>query len=353
MADDLLLVGSIPHDSNFDAMNMFGGPLGANLVALPDGEVGWRRFWITRVHFQVVALHPDIEILQRPRRDNGVERIYPHDATDSWNFKVRDGVERIVFGHPGWRLGYYQDAINSYRIFQVMKQQGALPKSLRFQVSIPTAISAMPPRVFPVPGDLEKVRPGYIDAVRAEIQAMLTKIPANELAIQWDCSTELQDVYGRANLPEEGGLERNVPQFHALSKDIPEETAVGVHLCFGTLGGWPRFAPDSAHRAIELANGIIKGAGRRIDWMHIPMLNREDAGYYAPLAKLQHGSTRIFLGMIHNMENFETRFAQARKFLPEFGIGAYCGFGRRLPSELPETLNEHLQAMEVMRRFKA
>jgi hypothetical protein len=38
------------------AMAMFGGPLGAHLHSLPNGEVGWRRFWITRVHFQVLAL---------------------------------------------------------------------------------------------------------------------------------------------------------------------------------------------------------------------------------------------------------------------------------------------------------
>jgi len=236
-------------------------------------------------------------------------------------------------------------------VFRLLKQQGSLPAGLRFQVSIPTAISAMPPRVFPVPGDLEKVRAGYIDAVNAEISAILTKIPAGELAIQWDCSTELQDVYGGANLPEEGGVARNTPQFHALSHGIPGEVAVGVHLCFGTLGGWPRFAPPSANRAIELANGIIKGAGRKIDWVHIPLLNRDDDAYYQTLAQLEPGPARIFLGMVHNMDSFETRYRLARKYLPEFGVGAYCGFGRRLPSELPETLNEHLQALNVMRAF--
>jgi hypothetical protein len=130
---------------------------------------------------------------------------------------VREGVEKVVFGHPGWRLGFYQEALNSYHVFKMLKHQGKLPAHLRFQVSIPAAVSALPPRVFPVPGDLEKVRPGYIDAVRAEVQAILEHIPASELAIQWDCSSELQDAYGKvAGLPPEGMIERNLPQIHAV-----------------------------------------------------------------------------------------------------------------------------------------
>ena len=224
MDGDTLLVGSIPLTTPAEALEVFGGPLGPHLASLPDGEVGFRQFWITRVHFQVLAIHPDLEVIQRPRRDDGIERIYAHDASDNWNFRVREGVEKVVFGHPGWRLGFYQEALNSYHVFKMLKQQGKLPAHLRFQVSIPAAVSALPPRVFPAPGDLAKVRPGYIDAVRAEVQAILEHIPPSELAIQWDCSSELQDAYGQvAGLPPEGMIERNLPQIHALSHDLPEE----------------------------------------------------------------------------------------------------------------------------------
>ena len=67
---DVMLVGSIPHNSTPEAMAMFGEPLGAHLKTIPDGEVGMRRFWISRVHFQVLALHPDLEIIQRPRKED-------------------------------------------------------------------------------------------------------------------------------------------------------------------------------------------------------------------------------------------------------------------------------------------
>ena len=348
---DALLVGSIPLDSAPEAMSMFGGALGPNLRSMPDGEVGLRRFWITRVHFQVLATHPDLEVIQFPRRDAGVERIYPHDATDSWNFRVREGVERVVFGHPGWRLGFYQDAVNSYYVFNDLKQKGVLPQSLRFQVSVPSAVSALPPRVFPREGDLDKVMPGFEDALRAEVAAIAAKIPPEDLAIQWDCSMELQQAYGGApGLSPDAAIARNVASLRAISSSLPEAAELGFHLCFGTLGGWPRFEPDSADRAIALANAIIEGVGRRVDWVHIPMLNRVDEVYYAALADLRPRDARVYLGLIHNMDTFERRLALARRYLPAFGIGAYCGFGRRRPSEMPDVLNEHVAALDIAAR---
>jgi hypothetical protein len=351
MKGDTLLVGSIPLRSTGEAIETFGGALGPHLESLPDGEVGWRQFWVSRVHFQVFAIHPDLEVIQRPGPDGGIERIYPHDATDNWNFRVRDGVERVAFGHPGWRLGFYQEAVNSYHLFKGLKKQGRLPAGLRFQVSIPTAVSALPPRVFPVPGDLEKVRPGYIEAARAEIAAIAGEIPPQELAIQWDCSTELQDAYGMVkDLPPQGMIERNLAQITALSRDIPDDAQLGFHLCFGTLGGWPRFEPNSTDKAVELANAFIEGSGRRVDWMHIPLLARTDDAYYVPLAGLRPGGTRIYLGMIHNMATFAERLAAARRHLDDFGVAAYCGFGRRSPSELPEILKDHIAAVDLLRR---
>jgi hypothetical protein len=47
------------------------------------------------------------------------------------------------------------------------------------------------------------------------------------------------------------------------------------------------------------------------------------------------------------MARFKERIAVARKYLPEFGLGAYCGFGRQPRSELQNILNEHLQAVAM------
>jgi catechol 2,3-dioxygenase-like lactoylglutathione lyase family enzyme len=348
MGEQLLLVGSVPLDTAQDVFQSFGAPLGNFLAAMPDGEVGPRSHWISRVHYQVFAGHPELEILAHPRPDNGIERLNPRDASDSWKFKLRDGVEQVRFGDPGWRLGYARDALNSYFIFRTLKEKGLLAPHLRFQVSMPMVNSVLPPRIFPVAGDLDRIKPGFTAALAAELAMIIAKIPGKELAIQWDCSTELQDAYGAVpGLPKTGGIARNLDEVRRLSPLIPAEVALGYHFCFGTLGGWPRFAPDDLGATVDLANAFVAASGRRVDWIHIPVLDRSDDAFFRPLARLDPKGARVYLGAIHNMNHFRDRLAAARRFLPEFGLGAFCGFGRAPVETLPAILADHLKAMEL------
>jgi hypothetical protein len=351
-AGGLLLVGSIPLDTPAQVFETFGAPLGRHLLAMPDGEVGPRRHWISRVHYQVLAGHPELEVVQHPAPDErGIERQFPRNAADAWWFRVKPGVEQVRFGDPGWRLGYARDALNSYFVFRVMKERGVLPAHLRFQVSMPMVNSVLPPRIFPNSDDLARIRPGYQAALRAEIATIVERIPAQELAIQWDCATELQDAYGGVpGLPIDGAIERNLAQVRALSPHIPEGVALGYHLCFGTLGGWPRFQPADLGQAVNLANAFVAASGRRVDWIHIPVLDRSDDAFFSPLARLEPQGARVYLGMVHNMSGFGARFAAARRYLPAFGLGAYCGFGRLPPAQMPQVLAEHLAAVELASR---
>jgi hypothetical protein len=349
MDKKLLMVGSVPFDTVKEVFDTFGTTLSADLLALPDGEVGPRRHWISRVHYQVFAGHPELELLRRPRPDNGVERLHPRDASDSWQFKVKDGVDRVRFGDPGWRLGCTRDAVNSYFVFQTMKEKGLLPAGLRFQVSLPSVNSLVPPRVFPNTSDLGRIKPGLEDAMRAEVAKIVELIPAKDLAIQWDCATEVQDAYGAIReLPADGIIERNVHQFRHLSPHIPEDVLLGYHFCFGTLGGWPRFRPNDLGATVTLANAIVEGSGRRVDWIHVPTLDRTDDAFFAPLAKLKPRGARVYLGAIHNMDTFAERIAIARKYLPDFGLAAYCGLGRHTAEEMPRVLEEHRQALRAV-----
>ena len=348
MSSAVLLVGSIPLDTADEVFRTFGATLGPSLAAMPDGEVGPRKHWISRIHFQVLAGHYQLEAVRHPQPENGVERLFPRNARDSWLFKVKDGVESVNFGDPGWRLGYTRDAVNSYFVFKTLREKGVLAKSLRFQVSLPSVISALPPRIFPNPADVAKIRPGYTDALAAEIGMIAQKIPNEDLAIQWDCSTEVQDVYGAVpGLPKEGAIERNVEQFCRLSPLVPEKALLGYHLCFGTLGGWPRFAPPDLSATVELANAAIEASGRRVDWIHIPVLDGVGDAFFAPLKNLKPRSARVYLGVVHHMDGFKERIALARKYLPDFGVAGYCGFGRIPPDQMPAVLEEHVQALEL------
>lgn len=349
MSKDLLLVGSIPLDTVEDVFGQFGRTLGGQLMSLPDGEVGLRRHWISRVHYQVLAIHPDIKILRHPRPDDGVERLFPHDASDSWQFRLRPGATLPRFDEPGWRLGFARDAISSYFVFKTLRQQGVLPPHLRFQVALPTVNSMLPPRIFPEPGDVAKLTPGLTEILQSEVATIVNNIPNDDLAIQFDCVTEIQDAYGgMPELPRDGAIERNLGQVRSILPAIPARVAVGFHFCFGTLGGWPRFRPNDLGPAVMLANAFVETADRQVDWLHVPVLDDADDAFLAPLTALNPRGARVYLGVVHHMDGFAARVAAARRFLPQFGIAGYCGFGRMPSSDMPRVLAEHLQAIATI-----
>ena len=54
--------------------------VGAFPRPMPDGEVGPRSHWISRVHYQVLAAHPELEVPGTPApRRSGVERLNPRN----------------------------------------------------------------------------------------------------------------------------------------------------------------------------------------------------------------------------------------------------------------------------------
>jgi hypothetical protein len=329
-------------------MRHFGGALGRYLTALPDGEIGERQFWVIRQHFRVLHGHSDIVTVQRPLRDDGVERLIPHGRHDKWLFQVRDGVDRVQFGERGWRLGYARDAINSYCVFKLLKEQGAIPQHLRFQVSIPTPNSVISSENWPRADDLPRVRPGYEDAVAAEVETICSRIPHDQLTIQFDSVWELGEAYGYfGEIARRDAVERNTGQILRIASAIPRAVNLGFHLCFGTFGGWPRIQSNDLQPAVVMANGFITAAGRHVDWMHIPLANILDQTYYAPLANLDLRGARLYLGLIHHMESFETRLALTRKYCEDFGLAAYCGLGRVPLDQLPQAIHDHEQAIAI------
>lgn len=351
MKNPLLLVGSVPLDTTEEVMRTFGGRLGAYLPAIPDGEVGERRSWVNRFSYQLYNGHLNLETLQRPAPVDGVEQLLPRTRAESWQFRVKPGVERVRFGLPGLRLGYARDATTSYFIFRTLREQRLLPPDMRFQISIPMVNSVVRSLNFPIPGDIDKIRPGFEEALAAEIEVIVRRIPAKDLAIQWDCAWEVLAVYDQApSVPSEARIETHVAPIGRLSALLPPEAALGFHFCFGTFGGWPAFAPNDLGRTVDLINAAVAAAGRRTDWIHVPTLNRTDDAFYAPLARLNAGEARVYLGMIHSMDSLAERLSVARKFLPEFGLGAYCGFGRTPPEQLPQILDDHLKALEIAGR---
>jgi len=349
MGNKILLVGSVPLETAEDVFRMFAPALGRGLSSIPDGELGERRWWVARFPRVLFSKHPDIETLERPpEEDLKTERLTRRGRGKSWRFRMREGVRELRFTSPGTCMGFTEDAVSSYAVFRRLRDEGVIPAGVRFQVSIPLPNSSAAPSVI-VMEDIECFRKAMKDGLRAEAAEIVRRIPNEDLAIQWDGSWEITDLYGGVpGMDPAGALARNVDQLRELSVGIPESVMLGYHLCFGTFGGWPRLAPPDLGCAVEYANAIIAATGRRVDWMHIPTLDTVDDAFYAPLAGLKPAGARVYLGMIHSMNTFDARLAVARRHLSDFGLGAYCGFGRIPPSELPGILQDHLRALAAL-----
>ena len=72
--------------------------------------------------------------------------------------------------------------------------------------------------------------------------------------------------------------------------------------------------------------------------------------FYAPLADLEVGDTKIYLGLVHHHEEtndaFEARVTTAKKYLSDFGVAAVCGYGRVNPEEAGDIFKMHIECAD-------
>jgi len=351
MKGELLLVGSVPLDTAEEVLDLCGRVIGEHVSCLPDGEVGDRIWWVPVLGYRVFNGHPQLETIRRPPDVDGVENWKPFRADDFFKFRVKPGVENVRFGPLGERLVYARDAINSYFVFRTLREKGVIAPGVRFQVCLPMTVSALS-GYFPEPGDFEKVVPGFEEAMLAEIDAILRKIPADDLVIQWDTCIEVLAVEGfdEPGLTQDFGV--NVAPFGRLSPHIPEEVVLGYHFCYGTLGGWPMITPKDLGVCVKFTNAAVENSGRRVDFVHMPVpRHRFDDAYYMPLRDIESEDIKVYLGLIHHPDTeseLRQRIAPAKRALPDIGIASVCGFGRMDPSGVPAYLTDHIRAVQIL-----
>ncbi|MGD9921547.1 MAG: hypothetical protein AB7V13_08885 [Pseudorhodoplanes sp.] len=240
----------------------------------------------------------------------------------------------LHFGDRGWRLGYARDAANSYFVFSQMRKEGVLPRHLKFQVALPMPYSAVT-SFFPDAAEHPVVVRAITDAIAEEIACIVDQIPPEDLAIQLDLAVE--NRYIEKTLEQSGldaarrEVDRLVSPAATLCKRIPAATALGFHSCYGTIIGWPTRKPRSLAGSVLLANAFARYAGRAVDFVHVPTVERADEDYFRPLEQLETGDARLYLGLIHHLhgaDGIRRQIHVARKFRADFGIAAPCGFGR-------------------------
>jgi hypothetical protein len=350
-SSDVLLVGSLPFDTPEEAFRMAGRLLRGHVGWLPDGEVEERKNWVGMLPELVFSGHPDLEETIRPegpleQPDRDAERPPPEDLDGFWNFRVKPG-RTLRFDD----LEYGRFAIESYAVFRRLRDEGAVPAGVRFQVCLPAPHSAID-GFFEDNSQWPDVYDAYLDGIRREIAKILDAVPADDLVFQWDVAWEFVDIaMGEKNffrfwpkLTPEEKFQRHAEQLDGLWQGIPDEALLGFHWCYGTWGGWPMAAMEDLELCVRMSNEAKRRIGRRLDYVHMPVVRQPGEAFFAPLDDLDVGDTKVFLGIVHHtdgIEDFRRRRDLARKHLPSFGIGSVCGYGRVEPEKLPEILRVH------------
>ena len=332
----VLLVGSIPCRDSAEVFRLLAGELGALAARYPDGETGNRIYWI-RWQRHAFDDNPNMHLVEV--KDHPGYQAQPQSRPF---YAVNEGADltRLAFK----KLGYAAEAIKSYGTFAELQKLGEVPQDMKFQVSLPTVVSLL--TSFVVKEDRAKVEPALESAMKAEVDDMLSAIPTPHLAIQWDVASEIIGHDGGRELHFPDTLNGCVDRLVRHIGFVPEPVEVGIHLCYGDPGHKHVVEPKDAGTCVAFANSILQKAGRRVDWIHIPIPRGwRVSDYYKPLSTLRvPAETEIYLGLVHytdGVDGTNRRLELAKEQISNFGLATECGFGRRDPATVHRLLEIH------------
>jgi hypothetical protein len=342
---EIHLVGSIPLRDAGDVFRTVGGLLGPRLPRIPDGETGERSHWLA-------WLEPNFS--ENPAFEATGEMSKVHATGDARPLhRLKDGAKPADIRFDNLRIA--EEAIASFKEFQRVKGEGALPARCRFQVSIANPVSLV--QRFVADDWVGEVLPVYERALMKEIDALAAAVPRDQLAIQWDIAQHIFTPL-ETQRPTRFGQTRAemMAAFSAMSvrwgNAVPPGVELLYHLCYGDNAHRHAVEPESLAVAVEFANAVSAGIGRTIELIHMPVpRDRSDDAYFAPLARLRlRPETRLGLGLIHytdGVRGTRARIAAAEKYASDFLISTECGFGRRERDTIPELLRIHAEVAGI------
>ena len=342
------LVGSVNLPTAEAVISTVAEHLGGHVARIPDGEVGERYYWLQFQTFRLERTPGLVRVGDTPYLIRG--------EFDQRPFALDGSVAAADLRFPD--LGYADAAIASFATFAALQDAGRVPAGARFQVSLPTPAAVV--GVFIAAQDRAAVEPVYERALFGEVERILAAIPHHRLAIQWDTAVEFgfleqveiagvrlapwfDDVLG-------GVIERAVRQ----AAVVPEDVAVGFHLCYGDVEETHFVQPKDAGTLASVVRGLLAAAPRRIDFIHLPVpIERDDAAYFAPLGGIEvPEGTALVLGLVHHEDGIEgalRRIDAASTAVPAFGIATECGFGRGPAERTAPLLDLHREILERAR----
>jgi len=334
-------VGSIPLADSEAVFRALADTVGDAAPRWPDGETGDRAYWI-RWQKRTFDHHPDFELKSTSASLHGYK-----DNLERPFFVLRDGVDPA--GVKIETMGYADEAVKSYGVFARLQDDGVIPASVRFQVSIPTAV-ALTAGFFEMP-ERAMAEPIIEAALAREVAAIAAAVPHDRLAVQWDVCHEVVGADGGLPLHYDDIVAESTARVARHLGFVPADVEAGLHLCYGDPGHKHIIEPKDLGTCVAYANAITSASPRSVDFIHMPVpRDRSDDAYFAPLAGLDvPDDVQLFMGLVHHTDGIDgtrdrldTAVAHAGH---NIGIATECGFGRRDPATIPGLLGIHADAL--------
>ncbi|MFW3172778.1 hypothetical protein [Geodermatophilus sp. CPCC 206100] len=320
--------------------------LPTGLRRLPDGETGDRANWIW---FQ----------LERFRQTPGLEQAAAMDQLaegyeEMPKVRLADGADPGAVRWPD--LGYADAYQQSFEVYRTLRDEGAVPPGVRFQVQYPTPLAAI--NAWVVPEDQDRLEPSYEAALFADLDRLLGALPHEQIAVQWDVAVEF-GILEAQFLTAGQDLPSIVERLARCVDRVPGDVPVGLHLCYGDYQHHHFRDPDSLALQVQVVNGVAEAARRRVDWISFTVpQHQRDPSFFAPLRDLRRSEgTELYFGLVpyHPDQQAEGTTAEQVRLVDEqlgggeWGVCTECGLGRAQREEVPPLLDLHRAILDRAR----
>ena len=321
-------------------------PVGVGRI--PDGETGPRQQWI---FFQLE------KFWQTPGLEQAGLADQPAEGYEQMpKVRLAGGVAPDAVEWPN--LGYTDAYLESFETFRRLRDEGVIGAGTRFQVEYPTPLASINGWV--VREDQDRLEPSYEKALFADLERLLSAVPHDDVAVQWDVAVEFAILEGRFEATEgqtfEGIVERLVRCVDRVPADIP----TGLHLCYGDYQHQHFKQPESLELQVQVANAVATRTARPVGWIAFTVpQDRRDRNFFEPLSGLALApDTEIYLALVpyHPADQEPgTTLEQVRlidEILPasEWGICTECGMARADPGDIPALLDLHREILAANNR---
>ena len=311
---------------------------------MTDGETGDRNYWIS---FQTRKFEqmPEFELVA-----SGKAYETSDDAPEMPQLRLVQGASADTIDWPN--LGYADEYTKSFETFDQLQEQGVIPAGVRMQVQYPTPLASMAGTI--VSEDLPAVAPAYEEALFADLDALLERLPHERVAVQWDIAVELGALEGAMGVTMP--MEQIAPGIVRCLERVPDDVPAGLHLCYGDYGHQHWKQPESLQMQVDLVNAVTSATQRRLDFVSFTVpQDRDDSAYFEPLGGLSTGpDTELYFAVVpyhpadqapgttdRQIEHIDAALAGSAGGAREWGLCTECGMGRVDAADVPGLLDLH------------